>query len=91
MFIKKECNYNPNPTISNKRVFLLVHARSVFDDVINQYTCTGRNILRPGVADGLGGVWFASHAEGPGVEPRGECDNKIENVSPVLIPSYHLR
>ena len=68
----------PYPTKSNKQVFLLAHARSVFDDVNQPNTYTGCNILRPGVADGRGlaGVWFAWHAEGPGVEPRAGCDNE---------------
>ena len=45
-----------------------------------------------GVADGRGlaGVWFAWHAEGPGVE-SGRGVTKIENFSPVLTPFHHLR
>ena len=66
----------PYPTKSNKRVFLLAHARSVFDYVINQI-----HIL----ADGRGwaGVWFAWHAEGPGVKPGAGCD-KNKQKPPII-------
>ena len=81
----------PYLTKSNKQAFLLAHARSVFDDVINQIH-TGRNILRPGVdCRGLARVGFAWCAEGPGVEPGVGGDKKNENVFPDLAPSHHIR
>ena len=67
----------PYPTKSNKRVFLLAHVRSVYDDVINQIHIPGAIPQYTAPRRGLARVWFAWHADGQGSSPgRGATKNK---------------
>ena len=77
----------PNLTKSIKRAFLLAHARSVFDDFINQIHILQMSSWHSWSA----AVCFVWHAEDPGIKPGSVREKMFENISPVFVaPSYHF-